>query len=401
LVTIVTPSYNQGKFIRATIESVLSQDYPQLEYIIMDGGSTDETASVVKDYASRLIFISEKDRGQSHAINKGFRMARGGIVAWLNSDDLFLPGAVRAAVDGFARNPCAGAVYGEGYRIDRDGNIIERFPHTEPMNLWKLIHLSDFILQQTVFFRKSVLDEVEYLDETLHYTMDWDLFIRIGLKYPVEMVPAYMGCLREYAEAKTSSGGVRRLQEIRSMLRRYTGKRYPPGFILYAAETYSRIWCERLEQLPGSKSIRIAGPLQSLIQAGAGLIAGHTLVYSQGLSSDGWVGRVLRYALPPGNRGLLIEGHIPYRKFRPLSQRFRIKANGRNLGTFSVPAGDFHLYVQLPPEFEREPLFLNLTSSFWRMPLRLRNRLAFRLRSLQGVPAKTENSSASGPQFAF
>ena len=87
LVTVVTPSYNQGRFIRATIESVLSQDYPNLEYIIMDGGSTDETAAVVNDYASRLTWISEKDRGQSHAINKGFRMAKGEIVSWLNSDD--------------------------------------------------------------------------------------------------------------------------------------------------------------------------------------------------------------------------------------------------------------------------------------------------------------------------
>src|SRR6266480_6689984 len=110
LVTIVTPSYNQVHFIRATIESVLSQDYPHVEYLVMDGGSTDETASVVKDYASRLTFISEKDRGQSHAINKGFQMAKGTVLAWLNSDDLYLPGSIRTAVDAFQRNPSAGAV---------------------------------------------------------------------------------------------------------------------------------------------------------------------------------------------------------------------------------------------------------------------------------------------------
>src|SRR6266568_1020601 len=150
LVTIVTPSYNQGHFIRATIESVLSQDYPHVEYIIMDGGSTDETAAVVKDYASRVTFISEKDRGQSHAINKGFQMARGTVLAWLNSDDLYLPGAIRNAVDAFQRNPSAGAVYGEGYLIDRSGQSSCRFPHSEAFNLWKLVHLSDYILQQTV-----------------------------------------------------------------------------------------------------------------------------------------------------------------------------------------------------------------------------------------------------------
>src|SRR6266550_874687 len=118
LVTIVTPSFNQGRFIRQTIESVLTQDYPNIEYIIMDGGSTDETASVAAEYADRLRFVSEPDRGQSHAINKGFRMARGEVVSWLNSDDVILPGAVAHAVTAFELNPTLGAVYGEGYLID-------------------------------------------------------------------------------------------------------------------------------------------------------------------------------------------------------------------------------------------------------------------------------------------
>src|SRR5437867_13145885 len=96
LFSVVTPSYNQGRFIRATIESVLSQNYPNVEYIIMDGGSTDETALVVKDYASRLTWVSERDRGQSHAINKGFQAAKDEIVCWLNSDDIILPGAIAA-----------------------------------------------------------------------------------------------------------------------------------------------------------------------------------------------------------------------------------------------------------------------------------------------------------------
>jgi Glycosyltransferases involved in cell wall biogenesis len=123
LVTVVTPSYNQGRFIRATIESVLSQDYPNVEYIIMDGGSKDETASVAAEYAGRLTFISERDRGQSHAINKGFQMAKGEIVSWLNSDDTILPGAISHAAAAFEKNPSLGAVYGEGYLIDYDGNV--------------------------------------------------------------------------------------------------------------------------------------------------------------------------------------------------------------------------------------------------------------------------------------
>src|SRR5207253_836839 len=139
LVSIITPSYNQGRFIRATIESVLGQDYPNIEYIIMDGGSKDETASIAREYSRRLTFISERDRGQSDAINKGFRMARGEIVSWLNSDDIILPGAVRSAVEAFERVPSAGAVYGDGYLIDLVGNVNSRFPSNEPFHLWYII----------------------------------------------------------------------------------------------------------------------------------------------------------------------------------------------------------------------------------------------------------------------
>jgi len=252
LVTVVTPSYNQGRFIRATIESVLSQDYPNLEYIVMDGGSTDETAAVVNDYSSRLTWISEKDRGQSHAINKGFRMAKGEIVSWLNSDDFILPGAVRHGVAAFERNPLAGAVYGEGYLIDEGGNITGRFPATVPFNLWKLIYLSDYILQQTSYFRKSVLDEVGYVDEDLHWGMDWDLYVRIGKRYPIEYIPEYMGCLREYATAKSFSGGGRRFRELAAIMRRHGGVRYPPGYVTYGLDTYGRIWTDWIERLTPS-----------------------------------------------------------------------------------------------------------------------------------------------------
>src|SRR3981081_4557960 len=110
LVTVVTPAYNQGRFIAATIESVLSQDYPNVEYLIIDGASTDETAAVVKRYEDRLTFVSEPDRGQSDAINKGFRRARGRYVAWLNSDDIFLPGAITQAVAALRAHPDAGGV---------------------------------------------------------------------------------------------------------------------------------------------------------------------------------------------------------------------------------------------------------------------------------------------------
>jgi len=387
IVTIITPSYNQGSFIRATIESVLSQNYPHVEYIIMDGGSNDETAAVVKDYSSRLTFISEKDRGQSHAINKGFQMARGPIVAWLNSDDLYLPGAIATAVSSFRENPAAGAVYGEGYLIDRHGNKTGRFPCTEPFDLWKLTHLSDYILQQTVYFRKDVLDDVGYLDENLHYTMDWDVLIRIGMKYDLSYVPEYMGCLREYPEAKSSAGGMRRAREIRDMLRRHTGKRISPGYVVYGLDTWHQIWCQRVERLltPGLQPV--TSKVQSGIRLAAGLIISRTIAHSQGLYSDGWAGRRLLYMLPRAQGTILIEGILP--EYDDLyGQRLYIRVNGRELRAVDIPFGSFRLEITPPPDLRESPLRLEITALRTFVPGRFslrgdRRRLAYQLTGIR------------------
>lgn len=387
LVTIVTPSYNQGSFIRGTIESVLSQDYPHVEYIIMDGGSTDETASVVKDYASRLTFISEKDRGQSHAINKGFRMAKGSILAWLNSDDLYLPGCIRSAVNTFQQNDATGAVYGEGYLIDYAGNTSCRFPHTEPFNLWRLVHLSDYILQQSVYFRKDVLDELGYLDEDLHYSMDWDILIRIGLRYHIEYLPEFMGCLREYAEAKSSAGGIKRVNEIRRMLQRHTGMQLSPGYIVYGLDTYHKLWCDRIDRSFSPFLKPLSEKLKSAIRFGCGLIISETIRSSQGLYSDGWAGHSLKYMLPRGSGRVVIEGSVP--NWSPLQgQRLYVSANGRSLGGWDVPAGDFSFKVTIPREFDGQPLHLNIETSRWVVPSRFslrgdRRHLAYRFGSIR------------------
>ena len=191
-VTVVTPSLNQGRFIRHAIESVLSQDYPNLEYIVVDGASTDRTVEILESYGDRLQFVSERDSGQSHAINKGLRMARGEVVAWLNSDDVILPGAVRKAAEALALDPGLGMVHGEGYRIDEEGRTLSRFQYTEPFNLWRLIYFGDTILQQTAFMRKSAVEAVGYLDESLHWGMDWDLFIRLGKRFRVQYLSAVL-----------------------------------------------------------------------------------------------------------------------------------------------------------------------------------------------------------------
>jgi hypothetical protein len=341
----------------------------------------------VKDYSSRLTFISEKDRGQSHAINKGFRMAHGSVLSWLNSDDLYLPGAIRAAVDGWRQNPCAGAVYGEGYLIDREGNTTSRFPCTEPFNLWKLVHLSDYVLQQTVYFRKDVLDRVGYLDEDLHFTMDWDILIRIGMQFPLHYVPEFMGCLREYPEAKSFAGGMRRAREIRDMLRRHTAKRLPEGYVVYGLDTYQKVWCDRIDRACGP--VRpLAKALQTAVRVTAGTVIGRTIHYSQGLYSDGWAGRTLRYMLPAGHSdSFVMEGLLPGAPALR-NQSVRVVANGLRLADLPIPYGDFQLNVKLPPELRGETLRLTLTASRWLVPGRFtlggdRRRLAYRLSALR------------------
>lgn len=354
LVTVVTPSYNQGRFIRATIESVLSQDYPNLEYIIMDAGSTDETAAVVSEYKSRLTWISEKDRGQSHAINKGFRMAKGEIVSWLNSDDFILPGAVRHAVKAFEGNPRAGAVYGEGYLIDEGGNITNRFPATVPFDLWKLIYLSDYILQQTSYFRKSVFDEIGYLDESLNWGMDWDLYIRIGKRRPLEYIPEFMGCLREYGAAKTFSGGGRRFRELAVILRRHGNWRYPPGYITYGLDTYGKIWDEWIERRTPAFLNRFSGMFRRYLFTGTRYVIDKTHREAQGLYTDGWATTKLHYMLPPGEGAVCITGSLP--NLRQLkNQRLDVFCDGKQLASLNVPFGDFAFSVRMPSAPNSEP----------------------------------------------
>ncbi len=368
LVTVVTPSYNQGHFIRATIESVLSQDYPRIEYIVMDGGSTDETAKVVREYASRLKFISERDRGQSHAINKGFRMAKGEVVSYLNSDDTILPGAISHAVRAFEANPKAGAVYGEGYLLDYDGNVTGRFPITEPFNLWKLVHLSDYILQQTAYFRRAVLEEIGWLDEKLHYVMDWDLLIRIGKRYPLVYIPEYMGCLREYGTAKTFTGGATRVAEIGDVLRRETGRWLPPGYFVYGLDTYSKIWYDAIDECVPGILRTVSQKLKDLIARRIAHTVGDRIHRSQGWFSDGWATTEAHFMLPPGSGNLSIRGMLPEWATWLNGQSIRIDCEGRTVAELLLPVGDFDLSIPIKVRPLHGALCLTVRASRYFVP---------------------------------
>ena len=348
LVTVVTPSYNQGRFIGATIDSVLSQDYPNVEYIIVDGASTDDTAAVAARYAGRLTFISEPDRGQSEAINKGFRRARGEYVAWLNSDDVFLPGAIAAAVAALRANPEAGAVYGEGYQIDEAGNVISRFASTQRFDLWRLLNLSDFILQQTVFFRRSIFAEIGLVDEELVYGMDWELLMRIGLRHPIVYVPHYMGAIREYPAAKSFAGGAKRARELAQIMRRHTRKRFPPGMFVYGMPSYVAAINARVAWALRGPLAAFGNRLQRRVTAAGNRIVGEILRRAQGWYSDGWAGSRADFTFRPcGGRRLAIDVALP--PWAPIErQRLTFSVAGRAFATESFGRGEFRIPLVLP-----------------------------------------------------
>lgn len=360
LVTIVTPSFNHARFIRATIESVLSQDYPRIEYIVMDGGSSDDTAAVAAEYSSRLTFISEKDRGQTHAINKGFQMARGTIVAWLNSDDTLLPGAVTHAVQALAMHPNAGAVYGDGYQIDVDGNIKSKFPFTEPFNLWKLTYMVDYILQQSVFFRRSALEQIGVLDESLNWGMDWDVLLRLGKKFGLVYTPAMLGCLREHEEAKTSIGGGKRFAELKTILRRHGHLKYPPGYIIYGLDTYEKIWCDRLRRFAPRA---ISGRLTPLVSKLCRYKIDHTFAHAQGYYKDKWATRKAHFMLPPGRGRIRVRGSLPDVQGRLNGQKLEVIVNGKLACGVRLETGAFDLRAPVPPEAAASYVRIELRAS--------------------------------------
>ncbi|RPH61090.1 MAG: glycosyltransferase [Chloroflexi bacterium] len=184
-VSIVTPSFNQARYIESTIRSVLGQDYPALEYIIVDGGSTDGSVDVIQRYADKLAWwVSEKDRGQTDALNKGFARAQGEILAWLNSDDTYEPGAIAAAVKYLAEHPETGLVYADTNFIDEKGHIIGRFPAAQT-DYRRLRQGYVHIPQQAAFFRADLWRQVGPLDPDFYFAMDYDLWVRLARLAPV------------------------------------------------------------------------------------------------------------------------------------------------------------------------------------------------------------------------
>ncbi len=204
-ISIITPSYNQAEFLEKTINSVLSQHYPNLEYIIVDGGSSDGSVNIIRNYSSYLAWwVSESDGGQTNAINKGFKGANGEIIGWVNSDDMLTHNSLRRIGEDFINHPEIMAIYGDAQYIDKGGSIIQNY-FSGDYSFERLIR-SNFIRQPSVFFRREIFNIVGYLDETLHYAMDYDLWMRIATRYPLDYKNEFLSQLRFYPGTKTSQG---------------------------------------------------------------------------------------------------------------------------------------------------------------------------------------------------
>ena len=229
-ITVITPSYNQGDYIEATIRSVLSQRYPALEYIVMDGGSTDQTVDILRRYDGRLTWVSEPDRGQSDALNKGFRCATGDVIAFLNSDDLYEPGALLAVGRYFARHPGVYWLTGRCRNVDHEGNDI-RGPITAYKNFWlrsrsyRVLQILNFIAQPATFWRREVYETVGGLDESLHYAMDYDYWMRIGRHYRLATLNRYLASFRIHPTSKAGSSAAGQFDAQLAIVRRYTRSR--------------------------------------------------------------------------------------------------------------------------------------------------------------------------------
>ena len=238
--SVITPSYNQGQFIRATIESVLSQEIPDLQYLVRDGGSSDESVAILREYSDRLTYVSEPDEGTADAINKGLMLCRGEVIGWLNSDDIYYPGALHRVSSLFDLHPDIDIIYGRAHHIDEHGTVIEEYP-TEDWSFERLIDRC-IISQPAAFFRRRVVEKFGLLDKAHKYCVDYELWIRLARKGAKFLfVPEFFSATRLHDQAKTVASRLQCHADINDIMVEHLG--YVPTRWI---ETYAHIKTEKL-----------------------------------------------------------------------------------------------------------------------------------------------------------
>jgi glycosyltransferase involved in cell wall biosynthesis len=224
-VSIVTPSYQQGQFIERTLQSVASQAVPafEIEHVVFDGGSTDSTVDILKNFSPAVRWVSKTDKGQTDAVNQGIRATDGEIIGWLNSDDIYYPGAIARVVDYFKAHPEVDVVYGMADHIDLEDFAFEAYP-TEPWDFERL-QFTCFICQPALFFRRRVVEQHGLLDEALNYCMDYGYWLRLGKAgMRFGYLEEKLAGSRLYADNKTLGSRVKVHKEINDMFKNMFGK---------------------------------------------------------------------------------------------------------------------------------------------------------------------------------
>jgi glycosyltransferase involved in cell wall biosynthesis len=241
-ISVVTPSFNQAQFIERTIRSVLEQRHGDVEHIVVDGGSTDGTLEILTRYTGSIIWVSEKDRGQAHAINKGLALSTGEIVAWLNSDDTYETGALVTVARHFMDHPGCRWAYGKCRIVDEGDREIRSFV-TWYKNLllakysFTKLLAENFISQPGVFWRRSLLDEIGYLSESEHFCMDYEYWLRIGSRYPAGVIREYLANFRYHRASKSGSVDRKQFQDELRIARGF-GSGHPVAILLHTVNYY-------------------------------------------------------------------------------------------------------------------------------------------------------------------
>jgi len=241
-ISVITPSYNQGRFLEETIRSVLLQNYPNLEYVIIDGGSQDESVEIIRKYELWLAYwVSERDQGQSHGINKGWSKATGDIWAWLNSDDVYLSGSLGKIAVALGDSSKSQLVYGSAVFTNAEGAVVGQFPGQPlPPNIYRMQYWKGWgIPQPTVFFKRRLVDDYGPLDETYHYSLDYEWLIRVSQYIEFTCINDILATYRLHNESKTGdweSNKERFFSESRRINRKYAPLWSPKSWPLRVSE---------------------------------------------------------------------------------------------------------------------------------------------------------------------